>query len=112
MAVYVSFVKPKNIGPVITGNLSGMPAPAVGSCRVFEKLTLGDPTTAAARSGEIALVYNGEATAIQIAFGPTPDASLNAESGVSTAAIVVPAGQSSDVLVLKAGDKVDTAALS
>lgn len=85
MSVIVSFVSVKGAGSVH--------APAVSDVRVRETLALGGTDTSAmTEEGELVFVLNNETSAVLVAFGSNPDASLAAKSSVSSAGVPVPAG--------------------
>ena len=100
MTATVSFVTP---------NISGK-APGIGISRIRAKEVVSVPgtTTTVALDGEFAVVGNGEASMVAVAFGTAPDAAATAENGVVTSAgYPVGAGAVSDPLILPAGAKVN-----
>lgn len=104
MAVHVTFFTPKGVGSIH--------APGIGAVRAREALALDGTTTAASRDGESILVFNAEASAVLVAFGPTPDAAATAEGAATSAAVPIAAGQWSQPLMAPAGSKVAAKALA
>ena len=103
MTVIVSFATTKGIGSVT--------APGIGSVRSREDLTAPASTTGVAHDGEIAIVANGEASMVAVAFGITPDAAATSSTGATTAGFGVAAG-SVVMIPVKAGDKINVKAIS
>jgi hypothetical protein len=86
-------------------------APGIGQVRARESLTIPASTTATFANGEVAIVVNGESTAVAIAFGTTPDAAATAASAATTAGVVIAAGGWLPI-VGKVGDKINAKSIS
>lgn len=104
MTVKVTFFTPKGIGSVN--------APGVGRVRSSETVALSAASAAAAQEGEVALVFNGETSAILFAHGTVPDAAATTESDVTSAGMAIPAGQMSLPIVLAEDAKISVKAMS
>ncbi len=104
MTIVVSFVK-----PVVTGVSPGI---GIGEIRKREDIALNGTTTTTAEAGEFILVGNAEGSMVVIAFGSIPDADQATADDDSSAGLSVPAGQNSEPLVAKAGDKVNAKAVT
>lgn len=104
MTVVVSFITPAGIGSI--------DAPGLGACRIRENITIPGTTAASLLPGEIAIVGNAEASMVAVAFGTTPDAAATSATSASSAGYPVPAGQNSDPIVGRAGDKINVKALA
>lgn len=102
MAVIVSFATLKGIGSIH--------APGIGAVRKMEVVAADAATTSAAEEGEVAVITNGEADPVLVAFGASPDGDAAAATAATSAGVGVPAG---GVLILPVnkGDKVAVAAL-
>lgn len=102
MAVIVSFAPHRGIGSIH--------APGIGRARTMEVVAADAASNAAAQAGEVAVITNGEATAMLVASGTTPDGDAAAATSATSAGVGVGAGQ---VLTLpvQPGDKIGVAAL-
>lgn len=98
MAVKVSFVKPAGIGSI--------DAPAIGSVRVCETITVPGSTTAALQEGEIFILCSTEAAVCVAAHGTTPDAAAVAKTAATSAGYALPIGENVPV-VGAVGDKIN-----
>lgn len=102
MAVIVSFATPKGIGSIH--------APGIGAVRTMEVVATDGESTAAAQEGEVAVITNGEADPMLVAFGSAPDGDAATATATTSAGVGIAAGQ---VLILPVneGDKVAVAAV-
>ena len=104
MSVVVCFVKnaTKGLGPLV----------GIGECRVRETITVPNTTTASLQADEVAIVLNGEAAGVLVAWGTTPDAATATSTSLSTAGVPVPSGGYSVPIMGKVGDKLNIKAIS
>lgn len=84
MAIIVSFAKLVGLGSIN--------APSIGAVRVAEVVALAGTTVASVQDGEVAVIANGSADMVLIAFGTTPDAHALVATAVSSAFVGIPAG--------------------
>lgn len=97
MAAYVSFFTPAGIGAI--------EAPGIGNVRLREAVTVPGSTSASCAPDEAVMVYNGESTAIFIAFGTTPDAAATSATLATTAGFPVGPGTMSPPFIAPNGAK-------
>jgi len=102
MAAVVSFMT------AVTG---GAGVSAVGTVRKMEVLSVPSTSTITAKSGEVAIVLNTEATGILVAAGSTPDAQAVTATSATMAGQGVPAGLTSPCIIMQSGDKISVKAI-
>jgi predicted solute-binding protein len=112
MAVHVHFITPRNVTPVSSGNLSAQPAPAIGVVRKREAVALAAVSTASALAGEVAIIANEETTSVLVAWGSTPDAAAVTATTLTSAGLLLAAGQRSEAIALVAGAKISAKVVS
>lgn len=100
MAVKVSFMRPGGLGSV---NVVG-----VGKVRICETIAVGGTTTASSGQHEFAWISSTEATAVNCAYGTTPDATAAAETTLTSAAFAIQPNETIQVAT-KVGDKISIA---
>lgn len=103
MPAQVIFFTPKGVGSIHS--------PGAGSIRCREAVTAPGVTANTVREGEAVVVYNGDAGAVLIAHGITPDAALTEETAESSCGFPVPAYQASVPLVAAVGAKISVKAV-
>jgi hypothetical protein len=102
VAVIVSFAMSKGIGSVN--------APGIGAVRTMEVVAADSVSNASAQEGEVAIITNGEADPMLVAFGSAPDGDAAASSSTTSAGVGIAAGAIL-VLPVSEGDKIGVAAL-
>jgi hypothetical protein len=88
--------------PTLVGNLAVL---AFGQFRVSETIAVGATTTIVAQAGEIAVLLSTEASAVNAAHGPVPDAAATTATSATSAGYGLPPGTPYPV-ALQAGDKI------